>query len=71
MNDTEPKLEQFIRVKDVCKVLAISKSTFYRKTAELRGQGFPQVYNQLGTAVCLLREVADWQEKVKQGQAIC
>ena len=65
----DQKVEQFVRVKDTWRLLAMSRSTFYDKTVKLRDMGFPQVYKQGSSSVCALPEIVEWQQKVLRGEA--
>ena len=54
----------FVRPKEACAMLAMSRATFYRFVKEKKDEGFPQIHKMCGMSVIRVEDILAYQDKV-------
>ena len=54
----------FVRPKQACAMLAMSRTTFYRLVKEKKAEGFPQIHKLCGMSVIRVEDILAYQEKI-------
>ena len=54
----------FVRPKQACAMLAMSRTTFYRLVKEKKDEGFPQIFKMCGMSVIRIEDILAYQDKI-------